>query len=328
MKQAFVTGGTGFLGRNLIEQLCQAGWSVTALHRPESDISALDGYPVTLASGALLEPDSLARAIPEGVDAVFHVAANTSVWSRNNERQTAENVDGTKNMLAAARAAGAKRFIHTSTWNVYGLEHDAISETTTKTGADSWINYSRSKALAEEAALAANAPGFEVVVLNPAHVIGRYDRDNWARMIRMVDSGKLPGVPPGAGSFAHAEEVARAHISAAQRGRAGANYLLGGTDASFLEVVTTIGRMLGKKTPKRTFSGVMVRLVARAKALGASVTGKEPDFTPEAAEMVLGHPRIVSSKAANELGYRKVSINVMLDDSIRWLRAEGLIAPE
>ena len=89
--------------------------------------------------------------MPEAVDAVFHVAADTSVWSRHDDRQTRINVGGTRNMVETALARGARRFVHTSTWNVYGLEQGAISEDSPQLGATSWINYNRSKFLGEEA---------------------------------------------------------------------------------------------------------------------------------------------------------------------------------
>ena len=127
-RRAFVTGGTGFLGLNLVEQLTAQGWQVSALHRRSSDVRLLSRFPVRVVEGDILEPESLRRAVPQRVDAVFHVAADTSMWSGNNARQTRINVEGTRNVVAAALAAGAGRLIHTSTWNAYGLEQGEISE--------------------------------------------------------------------------------------------------------------------------------------------------------------------------------------------------------
>ena len=139
-KTAFVTGATGFLGLNLVEQLTAAGWSVVALHRATSDLGPLRAFPVEPVEGDLLDLASLKRALPQRVDAVFHVAADTSVWARNNPRQTRINVGGTQNLLEAALAAEARRFIHTSTWNTYGLEQGALHEDLPQLGGGSWIN--------------------------------------------------------------------------------------------------------------------------------------------------------------------------------------------
>ena len=323
MPHAFVTGATGFLGLNLVEQLAAQGWRTTALHRPGADLALLKRFDPALAPGDILDPNALGRAVPEGVDAVFHCAADTSVWSRNNARQTRVNVDGTANVLAAARARGARRFVHVSTWNTFGLDRATMDETTPQTGAASWINYTRTKSLAEAAVKRANADGLPAVVVNPSHILGRYDRDGWGTLIVMVHKGTLPGVPPGAGSFCHAEAVAKALIAAALRGRPGENYLLGGADATFLEVVRVIGELTGRPVPRRPLPALVLRAAARVKAGLARISGREPDLTPEAAAMVLVHPRIVSTKAADELGYRPTALRPMIEDAWRWMRDAG-----
>ena len=113
-KTAFVTGGTGFIGINLIELLVNEGWDITALHRPASNLTYLKRFPIKLAEGSLTDRESLDRAIPEGTDVVFHVAGDTSFWSKNNARQNATNVDGTRNMVEAAASKEVGTFIHTS----------------------------------------------------------------------------------------------------------------------------------------------------------------------------------------------------------------------
>lgn len=326
MKIAFVTGATGFLGLNLVEQLTAEGWRVVALCRPTSPVERLAPFGVAPVEGDIADPASLEAAIPRHVDAVFHVAANISIWSRNNRAQYRDNVDGTANMLAAARAAGARRFLHTSTWNVFGLEHAEITEATPRTAADSWINYDRTKYLAEQAVRRAAADGFPAVILNPTNIIGRYDRAGWARMILMVAGHRLPGIPPGAGSFAHAEAVARAHIAAVELGRPGENYLLGGADASFVELVRLIGEVTGEPVPKRPVPGWVLRAYARFAVGRAALTGRAPEATPEGVAMVLARPRMTSSKAIDELGYRPAPLRAMVEDSYHWLRSEGLLS--
>lgn len=323
MPLAFVTGGTGFLGRNLVERLAARGWRVVALHRPDADVAALKALGAELAPGDILDPAALATAIPPDADAVFHCAADTSVWSRHNERQLRVNVEGTENMLAAARARGSRRFVHVSTWNTFGLEHATISEVTPQTGERSRINYTRTKSLAERAVKRAAAEGFAATILNPSHIMGRYDDHGWGRMILMVHRRKLPGIPPGAGSFCHAEAVADAMIEAASRGRPGANYLLGGADASFVDVIGLIGELTGRRVPRRPMPAFAIRAVARVKTGLAALTGREPDITPEAAAMVLAHPRIVSTRARDELGYVATPLRPMLEDAYRWLKESG-----
>ncbi|MEL6759277.1 MAG: NAD-dependent epimerase/dehydratase family protein [Myxococcota bacterium] len=323
MKRAFVTGGTGFLGSNLIEQLVDQGWNVTALHRTSSDVSRLRGFGISLVEGDLFRPDALAELIPEEVDAVFHVAGNTSIWRRRADEQTRDNVEGTRAVLEASARRDARRFVYTSTWATFGLEHDSLDEDTEQTGSRASDNYSRSKHAAEQLVLASS---LQSVVMNPAHILGRYDTGNWSRLITMVDRGTLPGIPPGAGSFCHAAEVARAHIAAAEQGRVGHHYLLGGTDASFVDVIAMIGERLKKRVPKRAVPPWLFKLIAHAKTALATLTGTEPDLTPDGARMVLEHPRITSNRAARELGYRAVPLDTMLDDTIEWMRSEDRLS--
>lgn len=324
MSTAFVTGATGFLGLHLVEQLQERGWRVSAAHRASSEVSELRARGVSLTVAALDDVAALEHAIPEGVDAVFHVAGNTSIWRHQAEQQTRDNVGGTANVVEAAKRRGAKRMVYTSTWCTFGLEHDTLDEDTPQTGHLAPDNYSRSKYLAERAVLDS---GLDAVILNPAHIMGRYDRGNWSRLITMVDRGTLPGIPPGAGNFSHAVEVARAHVAAAERGRSGAHYLLGGADHSFVEVIGAVGRKLGRPVPKNAVSPALFKTIAWVKAAVAGVTGREPDVTPDGARMVLAHPRITSTRAQDELGYRHAPLDVMLDDAIGWMRAKGLLAP-
>lgn len=323
--RAFVTGATGFLGKHLVEQLLAQGWQVTALHRRDSDLSFYDGRGVTWAEGSLQDQASLAAAMPMEVDRVFHVAANTSVWAREAEIQRRVNVEGTRNLLAAALARRARRLVHVSTWSVYDLTRAEIDEDTPQTGATSWINYCRTKWQAEQAVRIAAERGLDAVIVNPAHILGRYDPGTWSRMFLMVWEGRLPGIPPGSGSFAHAAAVAAAIVAAGDKGRCGRNYLLGGADHTFREVITEIAFRLGAKAPGRVLPAPVLRAAARLQALKSRFTGTRPELTPEAAEMVCHRTRIASTRAIDELGYRPAPLYYMLADCHAWLKSAGLL---
>src|SRR5208282_2668921 len=120
-RRAFVTGATGFLGLNIIAELTNQGWDVIALHRSNSDLTYLRHFPVHLVVGAVEDVASLERAMPESVDAVFHLAADVSLWARNNARQTLTNVEGTRCVVEVALKRGVKRFVHTSSSTIYGF---------------------------------------------------------------------------------------------------------------------------------------------------------------------------------------------------------------
>ncbi len=245
MPTAFVTGANGFVGVTLVEQLVEAGWSVTAMHRPTSDITYLQRFPVTRVVATLEDDAELRAAMPEGVDIVFHVAGDLSYWARHHERQTRTNVDGTRRVVETALANGAGRLVYTSSISAYGLVEGRITEETPSQALDSGVNYAKTKWLGEEEVRAGIEQGLDAVIIRPGSIFGRYDRHSWARLITMVADGTLPGVPDTTIDFCHGGAVARAHIAAAT----GDAYGLGGTKAPLLEVAQLIGCVVGRRRP-------------------------------------------------------------------------------
>jgi dihydroflavonol-4-reductase len=322
MTTAFVTGGTGFLGINLVRQLAARGDRIIAIHRPTSDTLELAKTRAQLVVCGLDDVDALARAIPEGVDVVYHVAGDISWWSRHAERQRKTNVDGTRHVVEAALRRGAKRFVHTSSIAAFGVHDTVIREDTPSNAEDTRYGYLRTKRQGERAVLAAVERGLPAVIMNPANILGPFDTTGWARMILMSDKGKLPAVPPGEGSFCHAVEVARAHIAAATRGRIGELYLLGGADATFVELGAAIAKHLGRRPPRKA-PAFVVKLMGVANDLVSRFTGKEADITSENADFVSGTILCDSSKAVSELGYAPRTLDDMVADSVAWLRSEG-----
>jgi len=324
-RTAFVTGATGFVGLNLIEALAREGWQVVALHRPGSELKYLSRLPAERVQGDVTDRSSLERALPPGLDAVFHVAGDTNLWSRRNARQDRVNVEGTRNMVEAALARRARRFVHTSSISAYGMLSGRIDERAGQRGARAWVNYQRSKFLGEQEVRAARARGLDAVILNPAAILGPYDTRSWARVIRLACAGKLPGVPPGSSSFCHVHALAQAHLAAAERGRSGENYLLGGADASFLQLVQTIGEVTGCKVPARATPAWLLRPVARLALWLSYATGRAPTLTPEAVALLSRNTFCDCAKAERELGYRPVPLRAMVEDSVAWLEGEGLL---
>ena len=325
MPHAFVTGATGFLGRHLVEALVRENWTVCALHRPTSDIRHLEHPAIRPVPGDVLDPDSMASALKQKTDAVFHVAASTNQWRLNNHYQEQVNVTGTRNVVRAALRHGHGRFVHTSSIAVYGIHHGIITEETPSNALTYGSNYMRTKYLAEKEVEAGIREGLDAVFINPPHIMGRYDRHNWVRLFQLVATDRLPGIPPGRGTFVHAPEVARTHIRAVSRGRTGERYLLGGADASFLEIVQGIGTLLGKQVGDRTMPAWILRMVGWISEWGSRFTRREPDLTPEKVQLVTEELMCGGEKAAQELGHRVIPLGIMLKDTCEWLRENGLL---
>jgi dihydroflavonol-4-reductase len=323
-KMAFVTGGTGFIGLNLIELLTASGWDVIALRRPTSKLSQLEKYPVRLVEGQIEDANSLRRVMPEDLDAVFHVAGDTSMWASHKNRQWRTNVEGTRNMVMVALAKRSKKFVHTSTSGVYGFPANIFDETAPKLGKGNF-NYQHSKAAAEEEVLNAVGQGLDAVILNPANVVGRYDWNSWSRFIQRAANRQLLLIPPGSACFCDVDAVARAHVMAVHAGRTGENYLLGGPQASYREIVEVTGTLLGRPIDRRTGNALGLRFVAEALGRLSVLTRREPIITPETAAFLSANIRCRSDKAMRELDYQPQPLEVMLKSCIDWMRAENLL---
>ncbi len=324
---AFITGATGFVGMNLARELAGNGWEVTALVRATSPLEDIEDLDIELREGDVADADSVLEAMPGAVDCVFHVAASTSIWSRNNDLQRRINVDGTRNVIGAASRRGAGRMVHTSSFVVWGFHEQTLTEESPRLDNADWINYVRTKFEAENLVREANARrDIDAVIVNPAHILGPGDRHNWSRMIRMVHRGKLPGVPPGGGAFSDVREVAKAHVEAFHRGRSGHNYLLGGHDTMFIDVVKMTGEALGRKVPRRASPAWLLRAVSRLYTLRAAIDGREPEITPEAAAMITRHIPCDSSKAQRELGYRFTPTRRLVEDTCAWMFDKGMLS--
>lgn len=325
---AFVTGGTGFLGYHIIRQLLDRGWHVRAMHRPTSDIRRLEALGVECVPASLEDRDSLVDAISDETDAVFHAAGDTSLWSVNNRRQTRVNVDGVRNVVDAVLERGVRRLVHTSSISAYGFHEHLITESSPSTALDSGVNYMRTKYLGESIVKQAVAQRrLDAVILNPCAVIGSHDLHNWSRLFVMVNEESLPGIPSGGNSFCYVGGVAAAHINAFDRGGCGENYILAGVEARFLELIRTIGCILDKPVPRKTMPDFLLRVLACAQEGVSWITRKEPDLTPEKAKLATQRRLVVASeKAADELGYdASITLEEMLLDCYRWMRAEHLL---
>lgn len=325
MSTVLVTGATGFLGQHLVRELVATGATVRGLSRSaagDAAIAALGAVPVR---GELGDAASL-HAAASGAQAIFHTAADTNNWGPGDAAQTLANVGGTGHLIAAARAVGVSTFLHTSSVSAYShLVHGTLREDVPQRGAESWINYERTKYAAERLV---RESGLPFLVFQPSHILGPGDRNNWSKLIRLIDAGALPGAPPGSGAFADVREIARAQVRAWQGPQRDETWLLGGEHWTFLALVQEAGRQLGKPTPSRPMPASMLRIYARALDLLSRVTRRPPDITPVAATFTSHHLTVDSSKAEREIAYRVTPLAQLLADTIVWLRSEGLLSPQ
>ena len=298
-KTAFVSGASGFIGVNLVKQLGLAGWEVTALHRASSNLAYLSRFPARRVIGDITDASALDAAMPAGVDAVFHVAGNVSFDAAGDAAQNSDNIDGTRNMVTAALNKKARRFIHTSSGASWGLQDNIeINEESLSNVEDTPINYFRTKKLAEDAALAGLERGLDVVVVNPANVVGPFDGVIWGPFVQAIAQGKLEKVGTGG-----------AHITAFERGVRGERYLLSGAQARFELVGETVADLVGGKAPRAS-------------------SERDPGMSPEMFNLMSLNQLIDCSKAMRVLDFKPVALRTMFGDLCAWMREEGLLDPK
>lgn len=323
MPTAFVTGATGFVGRHLVDVLREDGWRIIAAVRSPEKAAKLLADDVEIRQADLTEPLSMQDVMPEGVDCVFHVAADVGTWAKDNDRQYRTNVEGTATLLQAVVDKGARRMVHVSSIVAYGEHEDTISDETPRLGATSWVSYVHTKAYAERKVKEAVDRGLDAVIVNPTDVVGRYDDQNWVRMIKMVADGSLPAVPPGNGNFANGRAVAEGILAAYKHGKTGENYILGGPYATFHEFLSLAAARLGKPQPKKPIAPWLLKTLARVMQLISGITGKRPQVTVEEAYFACQRYTVKYDRAIEELGYRDVPLEQSVDEAIAYLREKG-----
>lgn len=325
---ALVTGASGFLGQHLCQQLAKQGWQVYALCRSQQKAQKLDRAlenSINIVLGDILEPEALKEQLPNNIDALFHTAASTNTWFKNNTAQTKTNLQGTQNMINLVFELNINRYIHISSVVVYGIHKSLknITEDMPKEGKDSWINYVNTKTASEKLVL--NNKYLDCVIVNPTHIIGPGDKHNWARLIKMIAYKKLPSIPNGAGSFVDVRDVAAGVIAAFYQGKKAENYLLGGTDMNFKQFVTKVADKLKVKPTSVQLPNFLLMALARTKNLISSLTNKEPDITPESVTLISDLYGCDASKARKELNYQTRDFEITLDDTLKFLKGEKLI---
>ena len=326
---ALVTGATGFVGANIVETLNQAGWQARALHRRTSSLAALDGLEYEPAIGDVLEPDSLLAAM-RGCDAVFHTAGVVAdYWGQNVELTYRVNVDGTRNVVDAALAAGVPRVVHTSSQAALGFGDDKtpIDETHPYNLPPQVYPYGHSKHLAEQVVQEAIHRGLHAVIVNPSVVIGPRDVTLAnSRLIIEVQRGRVPLVPPGGINVVDSIDLARGHLLALEKGRPGERYLLAGHNVSSIDLMRKIGAVLGVRPPRGTIPRRLIGPLATALD-GASRLSPRP--LPLSGDVLRFGARFIyadNQKAVRELGFAVRPLENTIERAVAWLRAVGAIS--
>ncbi|HKZ06950.1 MAG TPA: hopanoid-associated sugar epimerase [Methylomirabilota bacterium] len=329
MRRSLVTGGTGFVGANLVRELLADGDRVRVLARPGGDRRALEGCDVEIAEGNLLDPASVRRAVV-GVERVYHVAADYRLWAPDPSVLFRANVDGTRHVLEAAIQAGATRIVYTSTVGALGIPKDGTPghEATPVSLADMVGPYKASKFVAEEVARELAARGAPVVIVNPSAPIGPWDVKPTPTGQMIVDflRGKMVASLDTGLNIVHVRDVARGHILAAERGRVGERYVLGHVNLSLLEIFQALARLTGLPAPRFRVPYALAWLAAAGMEGMARLTGGTPAVPLTAVRMARKRMYFSADKAVRELGLPQTPAERALGDAVEWFVARGYAA--
>jgi dihydroflavonol-4-reductase len=323
-----VTGATGFVGSAVARALLARGRRVRVLARPNSDRRNLAGLAVEIAEGAMEDPLSLARAVA-GCRYVYHVAADYRIWVPDPAPMFRANVDGTRDLLTAALDAGAERVVYTSSVATLGLVPGGSADEETQNSVDDMIGpYKRSKFMAEEVARGfARERGLPVVIVNPSTPVGPGDikPTPTGRLIVEAARGQMPAFVDTGLNIVHVDDVAEGHLAAAEKGRIGERYILGGENMALAEILAEVAQAVGRRPPwLRVPHGVLFPVAIGAE-LAARVTGRDPFVTLDGVRMSRKKMYFTSEKASHELAYSPRPARQAIADAVTWFEANGYL---
>jgi dihydroflavonol-4-reductase len=324
--RVLVTGATGFIGGNLARALWRRGYEVRALVRPGSNTLTIDGTGIQQVLGDILDPASVSRAM-EGCQGVFHCAAAYTFWARDRRTTYRTNVDGTMNVLEAARRVGVSRVVYTSTVSTVGLPPAGLGiEDTTLDPHHLVGTYKKSKYQAEQVALKLAAAGLPVVVVNPTAPVGPWDvkPTPTGRMVLDFLLGRIPAYLSTGMNLVDVEDVAEGHILALEKGRPGQRYLLGNRNLSLKEIFAMLQAVSGRRAPRWCVPFWLALGVGYVDEwVEGGLLGREPRVPLEALKVAIRPMYVSCQKAITEMGLPQSPVETALEKAVRWFTDHG-----
>ncbi|MCZ6689175.1 MAG: NAD-dependent epimerase/dehydratase family protein [Planctomycetota bacterium] len=322
--RALVTGGTGFIGGHLVRVLLRQGTQVRILHRPTSDTSTLGDLPVDWIPGDLSDPASLKKAV-HGMDLVFHLAADLRMAVPRPRRMHRTNVDGTVELLRAARDAGVSRIVCTSSAvTVKCSEEHLGSERDFVEPGECRSTYQLTKVLAERAVWEMIRDGAPITIVNPSTVIGGQDRrpTPTGRLIADFLEGRLPGYLDALLNWVCVEDVAMGHWLAATKGRVGERYLLCKETLTLAQFLQILSDVADRPMPAMKIPYAVAYLAGIFGTAWTRLTHREPQATLDGVRMAAMPMRYDGSKAREELELPQTPIRTGVERAVEWFRSD------
>ncbi|WP_161958444.1 NAD-dependent epimerase/dehydratase family protein [Ornithinimicrobium cavernae] len=318
-----VTGATGFVGGELAHQLVEQGHDVVALVRSPDRASSLSSLGVRLVTGDLDDTGALDQLLHE-VDGLFHVAGWYRLGGRDLSTGQRVNVEGTRNVLAAAERAGTGRVVYTSTLAVNSDTGGEVRDETHRHTGGHLSEYDRTKAAAHAIATELAGGGLPLVTVMPGGIYGPGDTSQTGELIRQVVSGRRPQVPSGGGQmmWAHVTDIARGHLLAMELGAPGESYMLAGDQASLAQLLQSTARIAGTRGPMLV-PHAMIRIAEKVMTPVLRIAPVPSTYHPEALRASLATYLGTRDKAERDLHWHSRPLEEGLTETVAWLRGRG-----
>jgi dihydroflavonol-4-reductase len=325
--QVAVTGASGHVGANLVRALLARGARVRVLVHSQS--RALEGLEIEQVKGCVTDPDAV-RALVDGAERVFHLAAKISLDPRERPLMNSINIGGPKNVVEACKKAGVSRLVHFSSIHAYSSEPftSAIDEDRPLASGDRLLPYDATKSAGERIVRDAIEAGLDAVIVNPTAILGPHDYgpSHMGEVILDLYHGRMPGLVVGSFDWVDVRDIVDGALLAAERAPRGARYLLTGHRWTVPELAKIVEKVTGRRSPRLVSPMWLARAVAPFAVAYARVAGRRPLFTPASLTALRNHRDITSARAARELGYSARPTEVTIRDTFDWLRAEGKLS--
>ena len=321
--KAFVTGGTGFVGANLVRLLLKQGYEVKALVRRSSCLNNLQSLDIEIVEGDLNSSELTQQM--SGCQVLFHVAAQYSLWQSDRHFLYRNNVIGTRNVLNCARKAGIERTVYTSSVAAIGVKHGVADETYQSPVEKLVGDYKKSKYYAEKEAVKAVKQGQDIVIVNPSTPIGAFDlkpTPTGEIIVRFLRR-KMPFYVDTGLNLIDVKDVAWGHLLALEKGKTGDRYILGNQNLTFKQLLGKLEQITGLPAPKYTIPYLIPYSVAWLEENILANFGKQPTIALDGVRMSKQKMFYDASKAVNELGLPQSDIDKALKEAVEWF-SEGI----
>jgi dihydroflavonol-4-reductase len=280
-----------------------------------------------VVTGDLRDRESMNRAAA-GCGAVFHVAADYRLWAKDPSELYRSNVDGTRNLLGAARDAGVEKVVYTSTVGCIGIPENRTGSEDVEVHLEEMAGaYKRSKFQAEQVALEFAGTGFPVVIVNPTAPIGDHDFKPTPTGKIVVDylKGAMPAFVDTGLNVVDVEDTAEGHLLALERGRSGERYILGCENLTLEQILVRLAGISGGKAPRWRIPYAVAYAAGLASTGWANLTGLEPRAPLDAVKMARKKMFVSLDKAKRELGFNPGPVDGALKRAVDWFRANGYV---